>query len=98
MLDVFEEIDLEVGDYSFEQRTAVFMEDTDRDIDLERLVISLGLEHTEYEPEQFPAVIYKPPAFEVTLLVFSSGKMIVGGTRSEATAQEAVGQLKSHLS
>lgn len=98
MLDVFEEIDLEVGDYSFEQRTAVFMEDIDRGVDLERLVISLGLEHTEYEPEQFPAAIYKPPAFEVTLLIFSSGKMIVGGTRSEATAREAVEQLKHHFS
>ena len=97
LLDLLDEIGLEVPDYSFEQRTAVFMEDFDRSIDLEQLVLELGLERTEYEPEQFPALIYRPPELDVTLLIFSSGKMIVAGTRSEAKAQEAVKQLKSHL-
>jgi len=95
--EVFAEIGLEVPEYSFEQRTAVFMENLDRSIDLERLMIELGLEHTEYEPEQFPALIYKPPAFGVTLLIFSSGKIIIGGTMSKRTAQEAIDHLTEHL-
>jgi transcription initiation factor TFIID TATA-box-binding protein len=97
LLDILDEIGLEVTDYSFEQRTAVFMETFDRSIDLERLVLKLGLEQTEYEPEQFPALIYRPPELDVTLLVFSSGKIIIGGTMSEATAQEAIEHLASHL-
>jgi len=97
LLDLLDEIGLEVSDYSFEQRTAVFMENFDRSIDLERLVLELGLERTEYEPEQFPALIYRPPELDVTLLIFSNGKVIIGGTRSEGTAQKAVEQLKSRL-
>lgn len=97
LLDLLNEIGLEVPDYSFEQRTAVFMETFDRSIDLERLVIELGFKHTEYEPEQFPALIYRPPELDVTLLIFSSGKIIIGGTMSEATAREAIEDLAAHL-
>ena len=97
LLGILDEIGPEVPDYSFEQRTAVFMETFDRSIDLERLVLKRGLEQTEYEPEQFPALIYRPPEPDVTLLVFSSGKIIIGGTMSEATAQEAIEYLTSHL-
>ena len=50
------------------------MENVDWSIDLERLMTELGLEHTEYELEQFPALIYKPPAFEVTLLISPAGR------------------------
>ena len=95
---MLDEIGLEVPDYSFEQRTAVFMETFDRSIDLERLVLKLGLEQTEYEPEQFPALIYRPPELDVTLLVFSSGKIIIGGTMSKRTAQEAIDHLTKSLS
>ncbi|WP_210423545.1 TATA-box-binding protein [Halorussus marinus] len=73
------------------------METLDRSLDLERLVLKLGLEQTEYEPEQFPALIYRPPELDVTLLVFSSGKIIIGGTMSEATAREAIDHLRAHL-
>ena len=46
MLDILDEIGQEALDYSFEQRTAVFMETFDRSIDLERLVLKIGLDHT----------------------------------------------------
>ncbi len=95
--EVFELIGLEVPEYSFEQRTAVFMENLDQSIDLGRLMIGLGFEHTEYEPEQFPALIYKPPNINVTLLIFSSGKIIIGGTMSKHTAQKAINHLTEHL-
>jgi transcription initiation factor TFIID TATA-box-binding protein len=95
--EVFEDIGLKIPEYSFEQRTAVFMENLDQSIDLERLVIELGLEHTEYEPEQFPALIYKPHTFGVTLLIFSSGKTIIGGTMSKRTAQDAIDHLTEYL-
>ena len=97
LLDILDEIGLEVPNYSFEQRTAVFMETFDRSIDLERLVLTLGLEQTEYEPEQFPALIYRPPELDVTLLVFSSEKIIIGGTMAEATAREAIDHFRAYL-
>lgn len=53
--DILREIGVDTSDCEFRQATSVFMEDMDREINLEALTIGLGLEHTEYEPEQFPA-------------------------------------------
>lgn len=49
----------------------------DLKISLENLVISLGLEDVEYEPEQFPSLIYDKKQF--TFLIFSSGKIVCTG-------------------
>ena len=46
-------------------------------IQLEHLAIQLGLEAVEYEPEQFPALVYRHP--EAVVLVFSSGKLVITG-------------------
>ena len=44
---------------------------------LETIAIGLGLEQTEYEPEQFPALIYR--GGDSVLLVFSSGEIVCTG-------------------
>ena len=44
---------------------------------LETLAVGLGLEQAEYEPEQFPALIYRGGAS--VILVFSSGKLVCTG-------------------
>ncbi|CCQ35484.1 TATA-binding transcription initiation factor [Natronomonas moolapensis 8.8.11] len=44
---------------------------------LETIAIGLGLEQTEYEPEQFPALIHRYKGS--VLLVFSSGKIVCTG-------------------
>lgn len=77
---VLSEVGLEIPDYEFHHVTSVFVGTLDMEVNLEILAIALGLENTEYEPEQFPAIIYRPPDFAVTLLIFSTGKVIVGGT------------------
>jgi transcription initiation factor TFIID TATA-box-binding protein len=82
-------------DYKFSHVTSVFVGTLDTDVNLEALAIALGLENTEYEPEQFPAIIYRPPEFAVTLLVFSTGKVIVGGTTDREEARSALSHLES---
>jgi transcription initiation factor TFIID TATA-box-binding protein len=47
--------------------------------DLEYLSETLG---GIYEPEQFPAIIYKPDEIDVTYLIFNSGKIIISGIKS----------------
>lgn len=49
-------------------------------LDLNRVSIGLGLEKTEYEPEQFPGLIYRNPEFECVALVFSTGKAVLTGS------------------
>ena len=96
--EVLNEFDIEVADYEFEHVTSVFMETLDQRVDLETAMIALGLENAEYEPEQFPGLIYRPPSFEVTLLVFASGKIIIGGTTDRNQALDAVNHLREQLS
>jgi len=95
--EALSEIGVEVPTYEFSHVTSVFMEDLGREVYLEALTIALGMEDTEYEPEQFPGLIYRPPEFEVTLLVFATGKIIVGGTTDRAEASSAIRQLKDEL-
>lgn len=96
--EVLEEIGVDTSETEFRQVTAVFMEDLNREVNLEALAIALGLDHIEYEPEQFPGLIYRPSQYEVTLLVFASGKIIIGGTTDCEHAKSAVQHLREELS
>jgi transcription initiation factor TFIID TATA-box-binding protein len=52
------DIGVEMPEYEFRQVTSVFVGTLDANVNLEVLTVALGLENTEYEPEQqFPAVI-----------------------------------------
>jgi transcription initiation factor TFIID TATA-box-binding protein len=95
--DVLSQVGVEAPAYEFNHVTSVFMEDFDQDVNLEALTIALGMENTEYEPEQFPGLIYRPTEYELTLLVFASGKVIVGGTTDRAEAQSALAHLETEL-
>lgn len=66
-------------------------------LNLSQLAISLGLEKTEYEPEQFPGLVYRPDNSSCTILVFSSGKMVITGIDDEKTAQKELEQLRQEL-
>lgn len=91
------DVGVEIPSYEFNHVTSVFMGTFKTNLDLEALAIALGLENVEYEPEQFPAVIYRPPEFTVTLLIFSTGKMIVGGTIDRGEARSALQDLEDKL-
>lgn len=97
-LKILDNIDFNIRDYEFNQVTSVFLKDFDKDINLEVLSVDLGVENTEYEPEQFPGLIYRPPEYKVTLLIFSSGKVIIGGTTDREEAVSAIESLETELS
>lgn len=95
--EVLDEISVSTSETEFRQVTSVFMEDLGREVNLEAFAIVLGFEHTEYEPEQFPGLIYRPTQYEVTLLVFASGKIIIGGTTDREHAKSAIQHLQNQL-
>jgi transcription initiation factor TFIID TATA-box-binding protein len=66
-------------------------------VNLNQLAISLGLEKTEYEPEQFPGLVYRPNSSSCTILVFSSGKMVITGIDDEKTADLELEGLQQEL-
>lgn len=49
-------------------------------IALEKLVEEI--ENTEYEPEQFPGLVYRPQNPRAAALIFSSGKIVCTGAKS----------------
>lgn len=67
------------------------------DVDLNYLSISLGLENTEYEPEQFPGLVYRIEEGPV-VLIFSSGKIVVTGGKSTPEIIDAVETIRKLIS
>jgi len=55
------------------------------------------LEDNMYEPEQFPGLIYRMSDPQVVLLIFSSGKMVITGAKSEDEVREAVYKIYQKL-
>ena len=66
-------------------------------MDLNLNYLAMNLENTEYEPEQFPGLVYKLSGTRATFLLFSNGKIVCTGTRSESKLHEAVDLLIDKL-
>jgi len=62
---------------------------------LEAIAIGLGLERTEYEPEQFPALIYRGE--DAVLLIFSSGKMVCTGLTDLGKISSAIDEISEQI-
>jgi transcription initiation factor TFIID TATA-box-binding protein len=97
LIEALQEIGLELDDVDFLQNNAVFLEDFETEVQLETLAIHLGLENVEYEPEQFPGVIYRPSDIETVMLIFNSGKAIISGTIGEDIAQQSSDHLRNEI-
>lgn len=90
-------IGVSVIDPEFEQKNAVYLDDLNQELQLETIAVSLGLEHVEYEPEQFPGIIYRPPDLGTVLLIFASGKTIISGTVDDEVAAHSISRLKEQI-
>ena len=56
--------------------------------------LALELENTEYEPEQFPGLVYKLVDPTATFLLFSNGKLVCTGTKNRAQLEDSMKQLQ----
>lgn len=66
-------------------------------MDLNLNVLAMKLENTEYEPEQFPGLVYKLDEAKATFLLFSNGKIVCTGTKSEEEVHRALDKLIVNL-
>ena len=66
-------------------------------MDLNLNVLAMKLENTEYEPEQFPGLVYKLAEARATFLLFSNGKIVCTGTKSEKEVHTALDMLIVNL-
>ncbi|WP_227376300.1 TATA-box-binding protein [Haladaptatus halobius] len=66
-------------------------------LNLNALAIGLGLEQVEYEPEQFPGLIYRLDDPSVVILLFGSGKLVITGAATRQEAEAGVDQVRTRL-
>lgn len=66
-------------------------------LDLNLNTLSLELENTEYEPEQFPGLVYKLEDPTATFLLFSNGKLVCTGTKNKAQLEDSMKQLNTNV-
>jgi len=59
--------------------------------------LALQLENTEYEPEQFPGLVYKLVDPSATFLLFSNGKLVCTGTKDRKQLEESMKQLNKNV-
>jgi transcription initiation factor TFIID TATA-box-binding protein len=59
--------------------------------------IAFALENAEYEPEQFPGLVYRINEPRVAFLLFSSGKIICTGAHNIEDIHSALSKLKNKL-
>jgi len=60
-------------------------------------IIALTLPNCEYEPEIFPGIIYRVRGSRLTVLLFTTGKIVVAGARNEDDVWFAVKNLLEEL-
>ncbi len=67
----------------------------ERDLNLDQLAFQL--DDSEYEPEQFPGLVYRIYEPKVAFLLFSSGRVVCAGAKSLNDVKKAVKKLESKL-
>lgn len=67
------------------------------DMQLNLNVLALELENTEYEPEQFPGLVYKLIEPNATFLLFSNGKLVCTGTKNRQQLDDSMKQLIKNI-
>ena len=59
--------------------------------------LALEMENTEYEPEQFPGLVYKLIEPNATFLLFSNGKLVCTGTKNKKQLEYSMKQLLKNV-
>lgn len=98
---VFEDLrnlGIKIGDDSkITVQNMVASADLGQRLNLNASAIGLGLENTEYEPEQFPGLVYRVDEPSVVVLLFGSGKMVITGATVSEEVEYAVEVVESEL-
>jgi transcription initiation factor TFIID TATA-box-binding protein len=87
----------EADDNWFSVQNYVCVGDLAESLNLNALAIGLGLESTEYEPEQFPGLIYRPSGADSVVLLFASGRVVITGSPDLDAAGQTFAALRDEV-
>ncbi|MGM0510448.1 MAG: TATA-box-binding protein [Thermoplasmatota archaeon] len=66
-------------------------------LNLNNVAISLGLEKIEYEPEQFPGLVYRMDEPALVMLFFGSGKIVCTGGKNIQNIKKGLEKVSKEL-
>ena len=89
-VDVYKDLEIVV-------QNMVAMANLRGELNLTETATGLGLENVEYEPEQFPGLVYRVKEPKVALLIFTSGKVVCAGARNTEDISKAVEKLSETI-
>jgi transcription initiation factor TFIID TATA-box-binding protein len=71
--------------------------DLNKELNLDAVAIGLGLDRIEYEPEQFPGLVYRSENPKAVILLFGSGKLVCTGAKKPEDISRAIDNLSEEL-
>jgi len=98
VLEILRNIGMEVYDepkITVQNIVSVF--DLGQELNLAKIVKTFGPEHVEYEPEQFPGLVFSMDDPKVVLLLFGSGKVVCTGARKKEDIERAAEKIAKEL-
>jgi len=95
VLDLLHKIDLDVEIEKVQIHNVVVQAKIPLKATLESIVVNLDPRKASFEPEQFPALVYKD--WGVSFLLFSSGSCIIAGLKDVKDAKPMIEQFKEMI-
>lgn len=84
-------------DLTYKIQNIVTSADLGAGINLNKIAVGFNLDRIEYEPEQFPGLVYRLEDPKVVVLLFGSGKLIITGGKEPIDAKRAVQKILADL-
>jgi len=90
--------DIEVkDDVGLKIQNIVGTTDLGHQLNLNSVAIAFGLEKIEYEPEQFPGLVYRMDEPKLVMLFFGSGKVVCTGGKNTEDMEKGVEKVRKEL-
>jgi len=83
------------GEFKIKVQNIVAFTSLGKPISLEKLL--KNVENTEWQPEQFPGLVYKITDPRASALIFSQGKIVCTGTKSEKDLKAAMRKIVDRI-
>ena len=84
-------------DVNLQIQNIVGTTDLGHSLNLNSVAIAFGLEKIEYEPEQFPGLVYRMDNPKLVLLFFGSGKVVCTGGKNIEEMEVGVEKVRKEL-
>ena len=95
LLSCLDNLGISYNQPQFGINNLVCIGDLDKDINLNNLMLQIGYENAEFEPEQFPGLVFHPDNYDCAVIIFNSGKIVITGLRDMRKIEKLYLKVKS---